>query len=148
MSKTLPSKRDIKFLLAEDIRQEALNKSSLLGLMAGERFAVAGAPPAGAPQNVAIALPSLAFVFVITGGEGTFPGRLKILAPDKTTVVVDAPAEKPLELASGKACLFALTARPFVGPAFGTYSVQLKVDKATFSFPMIIEKGRATSKAK
>jgi hypothetical protein len=147
MSRKLPSKRDVKFLLAEDVRQETLNKSSLLGLMAGERFAV-WAPPDGAPPGVAIALPSLAFFFVITGGDGTFPGRLKIVAPDKKTVLVDTPAEKPFELAPGKACVFALKARPFIGPAFGTYSVQLKVDRATFTFPMIIEKGRATSKAK
>ncbi len=142
MSTKMPSKRDVKFLLAEDIRQEALNKSSLLGLIPGERFNVGGAPPAGAPANVAFALPSLAFFFVITGGEGTYKGRFKILGPDKKIVIVDMPIDKPIELTAGKAAVFATASKPFVGPGFGTYSVQLELDKAKFAFPMTIEKGR------
>lgn len=148
MSTKLPSKRDIRFLLAEDIRQETFNKSSLLGLIPGERFMVAGPPPPGAPPNVAFALPSLAFFFIITGGEGTFNGRFRILGPDKKTVIIDMSTDKPIEISPQKAAVFATAAKPFVGPGFGTYSVQLELDKAKFSFPMTIEKGRLPSKGK
>jgi hypothetical protein len=142
MNARLPTKRDVKFILAEDIRQEALGKSSLLGVIPGERFLVGGPPPAAAPANVEFVLSSLAFFFAITGGEGSFKGRFRILGPDKKTVVVDMPIDKPIEVVGGKGAVFATASKPFIGSAFGTYSVQLELDKAKFSFPMTIEKGR------
>jgi hypothetical protein len=147
MSTKLPTRRDVRFLLAEDIRQEAGSKSSLLGLIPGERFWVAGPPPAGAPATVAFVLPSLAFMFIITGGQGSFRGRFRIVAPDKT-VVVDTPLEKTIDVVTGRPSVFATASKPFAGPGFGEYSIQLELDKTKFAFPMVIEKGRVPSKAK
>ena len=140
MSNQIPTKRDVKFLLSEDIRQEVHGKLSLQGYMPGEHFLVGGKPPDGAGSNVAFVLPSLAFLFVITGGEGKFSGRFKVIAPDKKTTLVDTPAEKPIDKPRGKTAVFAMTSRPFVGPSFGAYTVQLELDKAKFVFPMRIEK--------
>ena len=143
MSRRPPGKRDVRFLLSEDIRQETSIKSSLLGLIPGERFAVEGSPPPNAPPGVAILLPSLAFFFVITGGQGKFEGRFKIVAPDKKTVLVDMPTDRTLDIVPGRVTVFGTAAKPFLGPTFGQYSVQLQIGEATFKFPMVIEKGSA-----
>jgi hypothetical protein len=118
MSAKLPTKGGIKFILAEEVRQETGGKFSLLGVFPGGRFAVAGPPPPGV-GNAAIVLQSLAFVFIVEGGEGKQSGRFKILAPDKKTAVSDSPIEK-LEMVGGRPLIFATGAKPFIGPAFGT----------------------------
>ena len=141
MSKKLPTKRDVRFILAEDVRQELMGKASLQGFMPGDEFLVGGNPPPGAPPNVAFVVASLAFLFVVTGaGEGKFDGRFRAIAPDKKTVVFDSPAGQPLEKIADKAAVFGTVAKPFIGPAFGIYTVQLVLDKAKFSFPMTIGK--------
>jgi len=142
MSTKLPTKRDVRFLLCEDIRQETLNKTSLLGLIPGEQFMVGGPRPPGMPPNIAFVLPSLGFMFVITGGSGRFPGRFKVIAPDKKTEIVDMPIEKPIDIApGGRGAVFATGSKPFVGPAYGTYTVELDVGAAKFKFAMTIEQG-------
>jgi hypothetical protein len=143
MNAKLPSKRDLKFLLAEDVRPEMGGKFSLVGLIPGERIAIQGEPPPG----VAFAIPSLSFVFILAGpSAGTFKGRFRIVAPDKKTIVSDVPLEKPIQKPAGKASMFAAAAKPFAGPAFGTYSVQLDLGKVNFRFPVTVEKGFDTSK--
>jgi hypothetical protein len=111
----------------------------MLGVFAGERFAVGGQPPPGA-GNAAIVIPSLTFVFIVEGGEGKQAGRFKILAPDKKTAITDSPIEK-IEMVRGRPSIFVSGAKPFIGPAFGTYTAQLEIGNAKFKFPFTIEKG-------
>lgn len=140
MSKKLPTKRDVRLILAEDVRHELMGKASLQGFLPGDEFLVGGNPPPGTPPEVAFVVASLAFLFVVRGGEGKFDGRYRAIAPDKKTVVFDVPAGKPLEKIADKAAVFGTVAKPFIGPAFGIYTVQLVLDKAKFSFPMTIGK--------
>jgi hypothetical protein len=57
------------------------------------------------------------------------------------TVVFDSPAGQLLEKFAAKAAVFGTIAKPpFIGPAFGIYTVQLVLDKAKFSFSMTIGK--------
>jgi hypothetical protein len=149
MSKQLPTKRDVRLILAEDIRHELMGKASLQGFMPGDEFLIGGNPPPGAPPNVAFVLPSLAFLFVITGGgEGKFDGRYKAIAPDKKTVIFDAAAGQPLEKLANKATVFGTVAKPFIGPAFGIYTVQLVLDKTKFSFPMTVGRAPTSRRSK
>jgi hypothetical protein len=141
MSKKLPTKRDVRLILAEDVRQELMGKASLQGFMPGAEFFVGGDLAPGTPPNVAFVLPSLAFLFEIIGaGEGKFDGRYKAIAPDKKTVIFDTAVVAPIEKSAGKATIVGTVAKPFIGPAFGIYTVQLVLDKAKFSFPMTIGK--------
>ena len=118
-----------------------MGKASLQGFLPGDEFLVGGNPPPGTPPNVAFVVPSLAFLFVVRGGgEGKFDGRFRVIAPDKKTAVFDSPSGQPLEKIADKAAVFGTVAKPFIGPAFGIYTVQLVLDKAKFSFPMTIGK--------
>lgn len=148
MSNKAPSKQDVRFILAEDIRPEIMGKLSVQGFIPGETFFVGGKPPPELGPNVAFAVPSLTFLFVITGGEGKFDGRFRVIGPDKKTMVVDTPAEKPIEKIKGKAALFATASKPFVGPAFGTYAVELELGSSKFRFSMTVQKGPKNLPAK
>ncbi len=142
MSYKLPVKREVRLLVAEDIRQEVFGKVTLVGLMPGEQFLVSGKPDANAPAGVAFAIASLGFLFVITGGEGKFKARVKVIAPDKKrTTIVNTLMDRPVEKIAGRTAIFGTTAKPFVCPSFGTYTVQMELDKAKFAFPMKIEQG-------
>ena len=146
MSTKLPSRRDIKFFLAEDVRPEANGKVSLIGLLPGEFVGVVGPPPA---PNIAFAIPSLSFLFVISGpSSGQFTARFRVTAPDKKTVVLDAPAEAPIQKTRDKPAGLGTSAKPFIGPTFGTYTLHLELGKARFSFPFTVEKGPEPPKPK
>ena len=143
MNAKLPSKSDLKFLVAEDLRAETGGKVSLVGLIPGERLAVQGS----APPGVAFAIPSITFIFILTGSSaGQFRGHFRIIAPDKKTVISDMPLEKPISKVAGRATLFAAAAKPFVGPTLGTYSVDLDLGKVKFKFPLTIDKADDTKK--
>jgi hypothetical protein len=143
MNNIYPKKDMVRFILAEEVRPELLGKLSLQGFMPGEQFRVAGQPPPNLPPGIAFLVPSLAFVFVIAGGQGKFVGHFRVIAPDKKTIVMDAAAEKPIETRTGKVSIFAMGAKPFFGPAFGTYSIRLDLDDTKYVFPMSVEKGDA-----
>jgi hypothetical protein len=141
MNNIYPRKGNIRFILAEEVRPELMGKLSLQGFMPGEQFRVIGQPPPNLPPGIAFLVPSLAFVFAITGGRGKFVGRFRVIAPDKKTILMDVPAEKPIEARTDKISVFVMGARPFFGPAFGTYSVRLDLDDTKYVFPMSVEKG-------
>ncbi len=143
MNTRLPSKGDIKFLMAEDVRPEVGGKFSLIGVIPGERFAVQGEPPPG----VAFAIPSVSFLFVLGGASaGNFRGHFRIVAPDKKTVVTEMPFEKPIQKAAGKTAMFAAGSKPFIGPALGTYTAHLDLGKVKFKFPFTVEKATDAKK--
>jgi hypothetical protein len=135
----VPSKSAIKFILSEDIRAEGNGKFSLLGVFPGERLAVTGEPPKEVP-NAAFVLPSLSLVFVITDGEGTLQGSFRILGPDKKIVIAQSAANQTVEIKKGQPSVFASALRPFLGPSFGEYSIELLIERARFRFPFLIEK--------
>jgi hypothetical protein len=134
----LPTKKDIKFILAEDVRGEGPGKFSLLGVIAGERLAIGGPAPPEIPGAV-FRLPSMAFVFIVSNGVGKFPGRFRLIAPDKKTAVANSAVEA-VDMQHGFTTVIANAAKPFIGPAFGTYTVQLEIGKAKFKFPLLIDK--------
>jgi hypothetical protein len=138
MNNKAPSRRGVRFFLAEDVRQETGGKFSLLGVFAGEKIFVSGTPPE-VPSTIAFGLPSLAFVFVLTEGEGRFEGRFRLVAPDRKTVLTESTFEL-MELRRGHSNTIATTAKPFVGAAFGTYTAELTVGKTRFKFPIEIAK--------
>lgn len=145
MTTTVPSKRGVRLLVAEDVRQEIGGKFSLLGLFAGEKILVAGEMPPGSPPNIAFVLPSLAFVFVITEGEGRFEGRFKFIAPDRKTVLSDSKIEQ-IQLRKGESNTVGSMAKPFVGPDFGAYTAELNIGKAKFKFPVEVLKAPTAKK--
>ncbi len=131
--KVLPTKRSVKFILAEDVRAEANGKFSLLGVFPGEEFHVAGDPP---PElRAAFVIPSVSFVFIVTDGQGEFSGGVTILGPDKKPVGGEMPLTG-VKFEKGKPATISGGARPFIGAAYGTYFAELRLENARFRFPI------------
>jgi hypothetical protein len=144
MTNKVPSKRGVRFLLAEDVRQEAGGKFSLLGVFPGEKIFVGGSLASGTPPNVAFVLASLAFVFIVTEGEGRFDGRFIVIAPDGKTAVADTKIDG-IEI-RGQISTVGSAAKPFIGPSFGTYTVQLEIGSAKFKFSFDVLKAPVSRK--
>jgi hypothetical protein len=146
MNLELPSKRGVRFLLAEDIRSEGSGKFSLLGVFPGDRFSLIDPPPAIAVPGMAVVMPSLAFVFVVTEGKGKTTGTFRVVGPDRKTVGAEMPT-RAIDLQEGRPSVIGATAKPFAAPTFGTYTAELSIGTATFRFPFTIDKAtKAKSK--
>jgi hypothetical protein len=77
---------------------------------------------------------------MISGGQGKFPDRLRITAPDRKNVISEAQLDT-IVLEAGRSSVIANIAKPFIGPSFGEYTVQFEVGTAKFRFPVTIESG-------
>lgn len=145
MSKKVPKRSNVKLIVAEDVRAELGGKFSALGVFPGERFAVGGPPPVpppGAPP-LAFMLSSFAFIFLVSGAEGKYGGRVRVIAPDGKTVISDSPiAQTPF--LSDRPTVIAGGSKPFMGPAFGTYKIHLELGGSKMTFPLLIEAGQST----
>lgn len=144
MTNKVPSKRGVRFILAEDVRQEDGGKFSLLGVFPGEKIFVGGTPVPGMPPNVAFVLASLAFVFIVTEGDGRFDGRFIVTAPDGKTAVSNTTFSD-IEI-HGQIGTLGSAAKPFIGPSFGTYTVQLEIGSAKFKFRFDVLKAPVSRK--
>jgi hypothetical protein len=143
-SKT-PIKHSVKFILAEDARSEGDGKFSLLGVFPGERVAIVGDPPPGLLNGTFI-MSSLVCVFILGGSDGKYPGHFSIIAPDKKSKVVDVAINQPVQILKDRPAVFVTNLKPFLGPAFGTYFVNLEIGKEKFKFPFVIEKAPPAAK--
>jgi hypothetical protein len=145
MSSKLGVKPHVKFLLAEDVRQEAMGKISLLGVLPGERFLVSGPPPTfppGFPSPVFV-VPSLAFVFIVSDLGGNLAGRFSIVAPDGKTDIAKVDMAVPGQKNSPTVA-FSI-ARPFAGPSFGEYTIRLEIGTHRWKFALTIDKAPDTT---
>ena len=142
MSEKPPKRSNVKLIVAEDVRGELGGKFSALGVFPGERFAVGGSPPVLPPGSppVAFFLSSLAFLFVVSGAEGKYAGRVRVIAPDGKTVISDSPIEQT-QFSVDRPTVIAGGSKPFVGPAFGTYKISLELGGSKMTFPLLIEAG-------
>jgi hypothetical protein len=139
------SKHSVKFILAEDARGEGDGKFSLLGVFPDERVWVKGDVPPGL-GTAAFALPSLACVFIITGPPGKYTGHFSVIGTDGKTKILDAAIDQSLEILKGRPATFVTAMKPFVGPAFGSYSMILELGKEKHKFPFVVEKAPPEAK--
>jgi hypothetical protein len=132
----------VKLLVAEDLRQEAMGKFSLLGILPGERFLVGGPAPILPPgfPSVAFMIPSLAFVFIISGLEGKLTGKFSILAPDGKSEAGSSEMVPTVAAQKNSPTIAFAIARPFAGPTFGEYTIRLDIGKHKWRFPLVVEK--------
>jgi hypothetical protein len=139
----------VKLLVAEDLRQETMGKFSLLGVLPGERFLVGGPAPISPPgfPNAAFMIPSLAFVFIISGLEGNLAGKFFILAPDGKSEAGRAEMVPTIAAQKNSPTIAFAIARPFAGPSFGEYTIRLDIGKHKWKFPLVIEKAPDATRA-
>lgn len=148
--KSFPTASDIKFILAEDVRQEAFGKFTLLGVFPGEEFNVGGKPPVEIP-DAKFFLPSLICVLIFTGESGPFDCSIRLIAPNRSDEASRKAANHRVDKKRGKPAVLVTGFKPFVGKAFGDYTMELTIGKDKYLFPIRIRKAtgkRAAALAK
>lgn len=123
-----PKDAEVLFLMCDDVRREEHNKFTLVGVSTAGRTHIDGAK---AGKDEVVAIPRISFFFAISGGEGKFAVRLRILYPDGTLVSEENAGDFDKSLDS--AINLILTASPFVVREFGEYTVELYLDKEKFT---------------
>jgi len=138
MSKKYPVTKSVKFVLCEDVREEAHQKLNFLGVFPADSITVLG--PKKAPDGPGVAvLASLAIVVTFKDVEGEFEARLRIVAPDGKVTFDDAIGKVNL-VKRGTATL-AWKAQGFVVPTFGRYRAEVLLDDRAYPFELEILDG-------
>jgi hypothetical protein len=119
----LPEDHQVIFLPCDDVRQEAAGKVSLLGMYSGGEIIVY------APPNEQTVLPSLSFLFVVMGGQGTFQTRFEITDPNNNPVVNHPMANSVKNANAALNIIIRMTPFPVV---FGQYRVRLQLDDQSY----------------
>lgn len=135
MTQKYPVAGNVKFILCEDVRMEAHQKLTLLGVFPADSITVLNPkePPGG--SGVAV-LTSLTVVAVLKQAQGRFDARLRIVAPGGTAAFDEHIGA--IELPKRGAATLAAKAMGFVVPAFGSYRAELQLDEKVYPFPFEI----------
>lgn len=142
MSKKYPVTKSVKFVLCEDVREEAHQKLNFLGVFPADSITVLG--PMGPPDGPGVAvLASLAIVVTFKDVEGEFEARLRIAAPDGKVTFDDAIGK--VDLAKRGTATLAWKAQGFAVTKFGRYRAEVLLDERSYPFEFDILDGPAAS---
>lgn len=125
-----PTKDRVSFLVAEDIRQEANGKISLLGVFTGGDVLVVGDP--------AQATLKLIFLWVFENGEGKYKAQITLTAPSGKRLF-ESP-EVDIDKGANTNATFAIVFA-HVGFEEGVYTATMHLDNETY--PRAFRIGRA-----
>lgn len=119
---------DVRFVLAEDFRQEAGKKLTLLGVYAGDDINLSG-------EDVGKALPSLFILIIGRGAQGTFKANVEILNPSGNKMFEDIlPKDVPVNIPKEQNFVIPLKVAPFPITEFGPYTVRLLLDDKPYVY--------------
>jgi len=142
MSKKYPATKAVKFVLCEDVREEAHQKLSLLGVYPADSVTVVNPTPPPSGSGVAL-LASLAIVVVIKDLQGEFGTRLKVVAPDGETTFDEAMGT--IQLTHRGAATLTWKIQGFIVPKFGRFRAELHLDDRSYPFEFEILNGAAVT---
>jgi len=133
MKKILP--KQLRFFLADGVREEIGAKISLIGLYTGDEVIVQSELPVQVPGKTrGLALPGLYILIILVNGQGKFKGEFVIYDPN------GKPMRRAIEIVNkvkDKTFNVILPIVPFPVIAFGRYRVSVQLDdnrKSYYSF--------------
>lgn len=124
----------VKFLLAEEIRQEVEGKLTILGFFANNTVLISKRP-ADVPEDVPAALERLTILAVVSEASDDGVHKFKGTFFDPSNNVYK-PEQRYGEAAIPKGFSHSLIIelKPFVVPVMGTYQFEFYVDDKKFTF--------------
>jgi len=130
--------KEVRFLLAESVREEVGGKLSLAGLYSGDEVVMQGVLPSQLPPGVGgVALQhGLTVLALMKGGSGEFDLNMKILAPDGSQLAISENIK--VNLQPDRTGNLIVPAIPFPVHSFGTYRVQLFFGKKMYEYKFLI----------
>lgn len=128
-----------KFLIAEEVRPEANNKISILGLYAGDIVVMHKKErPQGVPEGTPEGFERLAILVTISDApEGTHRFRGRLLDPSGELYGPEAPLGEAA-IPKGFSHVVVLEMKPFIVKRPGSYTYEFFVDDEIFRFPFEI----------
>jgi hypothetical protein len=131
VAKVFPSDSTTRFLVCENIREEARGKISFLGVYTGDQILV--------PINTTVVtLASVAFWFGFLDGEGQFAATVSLFSPTKT--LLDQASMPAAEKEIGKMLNLIVNLAPFRTDEFGTYRAVAYLDQQAYERKFEIRK--------
>lgn len=134
MRKVYP--KDVRFLLADAVRQEQGGKLSLLGFYPGNLVILQGELPKDLRENELFGIPSLGLVFLIMDGQGDFKARIDIQQPNGKRVGLGAALDTKKK--SGVTHTITVPLTPFPIDALGTFKVSITFDGRAHHFAFVV----------
>ncbi len=138
MSKKYPAAKSVKFILCEDVREEAHSKLTFLGVFTADSITLLRPQLPTGTQGVAV-LASLAIVVILKGIEGDFETRMKLMTPDKK-VAFEGSIGK-VKAAKASSATLAWKVQGFVVTSYGCYHAELRLDDKVYPFDFDILDG-------
>jgi hypothetical protein len=135
MRQALP--RQAKFLLSEDMREEAQGKMTIVGLFTDDKIYV-DTTVGPVPPGVVAVLSSLTITCTMSGGSGTFPAVSTIVGPSRQLL---ARVSGNAQFRPGATTTLALKSIGVALPSLGTYRVNVKVGRKEFDYSFDILQG-------
>jgi hypothetical protein len=125
--------KDVQFLLADAVRQEAGGKLAVLGLYSGAVL-LKDTLPKELPEGAkGMALPRLEVLVTIFDGYGRFNVDLRLLGP-RGTVIGKGATEIFVDKKKDAAANVIFPIEPFPIPGFGTYRITMQLNRHRYEF--------------
>lgn len=135
MTNQLPTQ--IRFLLADSVREEAGGKLTILGLYSGDEVVMQGALPSQLPEGRAeVYLKELAILIIAMDGEGEFQAQIQLYDPNNSPIRQSSPM--PVNKVKGSPMNIILPIAPFPVRAFGNHQLAFQLDKKVFKYKFIV----------
>lgn len=140
MKKILPTDSNIKFLIADDIREEVGGKFSILGYYPSNilQLSVPSTPPLPTTATVgALVIPSLTILWSFTDGAGEYSAKISIKDPAGQDLINAAP-QNIIKNDTGEMNMI-MKISPFIVNAKGSFECTAELDKVKYTRHFIIQ---------
>ncbi len=135
MAKKLPAQ--LRFLLADAVREEAGGKVSILGFYSGDEVVLQGELPTKLEEGAqAVALPALTILVLFVDGYGNFQLRLQVFDPTGKPFGLSKPMQ--INKVKGAPYNIILPIMPFPIRVFGRYRFELRIDKRKYEYSFTV----------
>lgn len=136
MRKAYP--KEVRFLLADGVREETGGKVTVLGLYSGDDVVLQGDLPPILPEGMlGLALPNLSFLVVIKDGAGEFQVQYSLVDPMGGSI--GRPnLEQTISKQKGIPTNIIVQVSPFPLSSFGRYKFLLEIDGRKFEYPFLV----------
>jgi hypothetical protein len=142
----MDKRHSLKFILCEDVRNEASGKLMLTGVYPGDSIKLVQNVATPPPGTIAV-LPRLAIaIFVKAGYDAHAQIHATIKAPSGQELLSSTMGDG--ELMKGQAATLILQGGAFVVPGLGTYKVEIKLNDEVHEFAFDIQAGENFEAAK
>ena len=131
----------VKFVLSDDIREEAHGKMTIVGLYADDKIFVEMKPAVPLPPGI-VTVVNLSIACMMFGGAGNFNIKAEITGPAWQPITQINGTQ---DFIPGATATFVLKGAPIALPQYGAYLCKITVQQKVFSYTFEVWPGPPAS---